>query len=136
MVCYDWRIWWVVSYKSISYRKGMRLSPKWHVVCGSRIYKPFQVVEVKVNWILRFWPQHFLCKSEISKNQWFQSFHLFVFSIFLFFSNQFCNPQDENYITPPILECSELILLSKTSLGHCWVSSTPFGIAFRLPVQF
>ena len=25
-VSYDWRIWWVVSYKSVSYRKGMRVS--------------------------------------------------------------------------------------------------------------
>ena len=24
-VSYDWRIWWVVSYKSVSYRKGMRV---------------------------------------------------------------------------------------------------------------
>ena len=25
-VSYDWRIWWVVSYKSISYRKGLRVT--------------------------------------------------------------------------------------------------------------
>ena len=27
VVSYDWRIWWVVSYKSVSYRKGMRVCP-------------------------------------------------------------------------------------------------------------
>ena len=33
-VSYDWRIWWVVSYKSVSYRKGMRVQD-----CNSKCKK-------------------------------------------------------------------------------------------------
>ena len=54
MVSYDWRIWWVVSYKSVSYRKGMRVlsNCKWNM---GQIFVAFSDYLIFIiRW--QFWP--------------------------------------------------------------------------------